>query len=1173
MKKVLLILLMFSCIFSNAQMMDMLVPDNTVTHRALTSGDWFDSTIWSTGDVPGFGSIVLIPEGIVVEYEGSSDDHIFIIKVKGSFTITQSNTAETTKLIVDTFLGTMSSYLKVLAQNASDGQIQIIFTPFDIEAYKNGTESIWNTDAQNHYSDGAQVTKYNKEINGKYRYNDLESALDGDMSILSTPDGYIDDGSGVLGRYNWDPNQITLGMIVMGQTEIKGREKTTMIKLAQDASKGQKNIYLNEIPIGWAVGDSIIVSRGGNHDTPSNGNDVALINAINGNHIVTKKNLKKNHFGRAEDTLHCYVGNLMRNIQFLSSDTYTTRRAHFMAMHNDTNIQVRNTQFRNMGRTNKSEPLDDFQWDHWVAPKVDHCKISPLGQEVAVAIKNPIDEITNSRGRYSIHLHKTGSTINSNMAYVTGNVVWGNNGWAITQHDSYATIADNVIFDVTGAGIISESGSELGFWDDNLLVDIKKGHGMDVYQGVIGFDEYFFSGQGLAMKGRGVLCRNNVIVDANQAVGIMNMMPLANSTDRVDPLALAAFRPGFEIDQFPLDINGYSKEEDGILPVEISLLLFNTNAIWCNQGIKSIERDMGVNHESRSVFDGFKVWGANQGFSITYQADYTFHDVFISGKNPENSLGMYLWKHSHNHVFDNVKFADLQYGITVSKLVESGSGALKTRNNGFTQWFFLDLDTVNVDKFYEITKEDYSTTTVYDEHGDNPIHLPSDMFIERPTTFTILDSTDMFVDIAADKLRFTVDGIVTDRLSSYHFGIKQAPAQGSLRLDYPERVYQFSSVAKLEEYLSNNGLYQHPVTAELYFIIDELVPDRLTAEYTSFPMRIRIDNPPSGGIWSNPQMEPEENFDPENHIISRFATVSQSSTKTGLYFKDSLIDCSAIKAIDGNTNGRISVNYLQQGLVPIGSFSQSKNELEPWFDLDLGELKIIEFIDIWNSVELDGYKIEQPSAHFKNFHVMISDQPFDGLSLTEALGQATYQVQKDNSPTRLFSLNNLGVEGRYIRIQAPGTTKIKLAEVEVIGRSSDFECTTMVTNTDDSGIGSLRDAIACAMDGDTIILDAILENDTIQLTTSQLVIDKSISIHSTRNNIFVRNCTTINEIEIATGKTVDLQNFQILSDIFRNNGNLTCTDMIFKSKDAVIDANFINDLNAILTINNEVRIK
>jgi hypothetical protein len=54
--------------------------------------------------------------------------------------------------------------------------------------------------------------------------------------------------------------------------------------------------------------------------------------------------------------------------------------------------------------------------------------------------------------------------------------------------------------------------------------------------------------------------------------------------------------------------------------------------------------------------------------------------------------------------------------------------------------------------------------------------------------------------------------------------------------------------------------------------------------------------------------------------------------------------------------------------------------------------------------------------------------------------------------------------------------------------------TTIVTNTNDSGPGSLRQALADAHEGDTINFDPSLNGQTIMVTSGELVVDKNITI-------------------------------------------------------------------------------
>src|SRR6266576_3935518 len=88
-----------------------------------------------------------------------------------------------------------------------------------------------------------------------------------------------------------------------------------------------------------------------------------------------------------------------------------------------------------------------------------------------------------------------------------------------------------------------------------------------------------------------------------------------------------------------------------------------------------------------------------------------------------------------------------------------------------------------------------------------------------------------------------------------------------------------------------------------------------------------------------------------------------------------------------------------------------------------------------------------------------------------------------------------------------------------------------VTNTNDSGPGSLRQTLADANDGDTIDFDPSLKGQTISLTSAELVINKSITISGIGQNLLAvsraQNAPAFRIFNLMPGRSVTIQGLTI----------------------------------------------
>jgi hypothetical protein len=129
-------------------------------------------------------------------------------------------------------------------------------------------------------------------------------------------------------------------------------------------------------------------------------------------------------------------------------------------------------------------------------------------------------------------------------------------------------------------------------------------------------------------------------------------------------------------------------------------------------------------------------------------------------------------------------------------------------------------------------------------------------------------------------------------------------------------------------------------------------------------------------------------------------------------------------------------------------------------------------------------------------------------------------------------LNTAGVEGPtgfftqdFCNVPAPQNVSSTYTMSPCVTPTPTATPTTMVTNTNDSGPGSLRQALADAHAGDTINFDPALNGRNIGLTTTELVIDKNLTINGLGPNslgVFRSSDTSFRIFHVMPGSTATI---------------------------------------------------
>src|SRR5256885_6912768 len=129
--------------------------------------------------------------------------------------------------------------------------------------------------------------------------------------------------------------------------------------------------------------------------------------------------------------------------------------------------------------------------------------------------------------------------------------------------------------------------------------------------------------------------------------------------------------------------------------------------------------------------------------------------------------------------------------------------------------------------------------------------------------------------------------------------------------------------------------------------------------------------------------------------------------------------------------------------------------------------------------------------------------------------------------------------GLLIRLNTYGATVLALffAGATLLSTSAASAATITVVNTNDSGPGSLRQALVEANDGDTINFDSSLNGQKITLTSGQLNVDKDVTISGPgAKNLAVDGNRQSRVFYVNPGKTVTVDSLTVANGYSKGNG-------------------------------------
>jgi hypothetical protein len=186
--------------------------------------------------------------------------------------------------------------------------------------------------------------------------------------------------------------------------------------------------------------------------------------------------------------------------------------------------------------------------------------------------------------------------------------------------------------------------------------------------------------------------------------------------------------------------------------------------------------------------------------------------------------------------------------------------------------------------------------------------------------------------------------------------------------------------------------------------------------YTVTPSLTGYTFTPTSRGFSNLSASQTQNFTAAAVPVGSNLAVGKTATQSSTYPGYSTAGPGS--AVDGNTDG----NFLD------GSVSHTNDDVNAWWQVDLGASATINSVVVWNRTDCC-------SSRLSDYWVFVSNTPFSATDTPATLQSraGTFSSHQTSAPAPSTTIPFSSALGRYVRVQLSGTNYLALAEVQVIG--------------------------------------------------------------------------------------------------------------------------------------------